>query len=298
MITPEQICPHLGLVDDPKTRMQFPNSCQACHRADPPQPVVLTHQRTFCLAQAHTECEGFSTGWPEGFPRQLRNKHCPRSRGRRPATVVRRLAVAVLLVVLLVGALLGVANLPLETWFGGRMGTPTPKLAATQTRQALAAILTSTATPSLTHTSTPTPVPTSTPTVFLTPTDTPGPALKTPFGQPGVQLLIHEVQTQESLTVIANQYNTTIDVLWLMNGLANRDIAVGDVIVVCLDCAVMPDLPPLQPMFVEPGTLISDLAAEYAVSINDLHTWNGLGGEAAITGERWIVVTLEIQAND
>ncbi|MBW6465968.1 MAG: LysM peptidoglycan-binding domain-containing protein [Brevefilum sp.] len=141
-----------------------------------------------------------------------------------------------------------------------------------------------------TSTPTPQPTPSLTPTPTIVPTATPGPGIKTPFGDRDYQLLIHEIQAQETLTAIANQYNTTVDVLWFINGLAFRIVQLGDHIVVCMGCAVLPDLPPLAPMYLEEGISLSDLAAEYITSIEDLRAWNDLGAGDWIEGGRWVVV--------
>ena len=144
--------------------------------------------------------------------------------------------------------------------------------------------------PQATSTPTPEPTPSLTPAPTNTPTATPGPGLKTPFGGQDFQLLIHEIQAQETLTGIANQYNTTVDVLWVINALANRTIQLGDHIVVCMGCAVMPDLPPLAPLYLEEGISLSDLAAEYDTPVEVLRAWNGLGAGDWIEGGRWVVV--------
>ena len=142
-------------------------------------------------------------------------------------------------------------------------------------------------------TSTPTPVPTETPTPTPTPTATPGPALNTPFGRMDFKLMIHEIQPLETLTGIAKQYNTTVDILWTLNSLAARTIGVGDPLIVCLDCAIMPDLPSLTPLYLEDGILLSALVAEYGTAERYLRLWNDLGESDWIDGERWIVVSTQ-----
>ena len=144
--------------------------------------------------------------------------------------------------------------------------------------------------PEATSTPMPSPTPTLTPAPTSTPTVTPGPGLRTPFGGQDFRLLIHEIQAQETITSIAKQYNTTVDVLWIINGLAFRPIQLGDPIVVCMDCTEMPDLPQLWPLFLEEGISLSDLAAEYGTPVEDLRAWNGLGAGDWIEGERWVVV--------
>ncbi len=166
---------------------------------------------------------------------------------------------------------------------------------STETQLALAVVLTPSTTSSATMTSSPTTEPTNTPTQYLTPTQTPGPALRTPFGDPNFQLLVHEIQAQETLTAIANLYGTTVDVLWNLNGLAFRTIQVGDHIVVCMGCTIMPETPPLEPYYLEMGLSINALAAEFEAIEEDLRMWNELSNADWIEGERWVVVPLALE---
>jgi hypothetical protein len=74
-----------------------------------------------------------------------------------------------------------------------------------------------TPTPALTITSTTVPEPSESPTPHLTPTQTPGPALMTPFGDPELQLLVYEVSEGDSFLFIANLFNTTAEILMAIN---------------------------------------------------------------------------------
>ena len=66
-----KICPYLGLVEDPNTSTSFPYEGNACHRAKKPTPVALSHQRSYCLVDEHTNCPGYVNGWVDGFPKSL-----------------------------------------------------------------------------------------------------------------------------------------------------------------------------------------------------------------------------------
>jgi LysM repeat protein len=291
-ISMDAICPYLGLIDDPKTSTVFADSCNACQRADPPKPIVLTHQRNFCLTDKHTECEGFVNGWKKGFPRSLHNKACRRRRGyfrsiyRKPS-VVWSIAIGLLILLVIFGVYFAITTLQ-----PAQVATPTSDLAndlmATETARAAGAM--HTPTPALTITSTPVPEPSESPTPHLMQTQTPGPALLTPFGGPELQLMVYQVDEGESFELIANQFNTTAEILMALNVRAALSIWIGDMIVVCVDCIEMPDLPPLAPLYLEQGISLSDLAAEYDTPIEDLRAWNGLGPDDWIEGERWVVV--------
>lgn len=147
--------------------------------------------------------------------------------------------------------------------------------------------------PTPTFTPEPTPTPTPIPTPTITPIPTPGPALQTPFGSPGLELLVYEVLEGESFGLIASRYNTTEAVLRALNLRDAPALWVGDIIVVCVGCTETPDLPPLQPLYLEEGISLRNLAALYAAAIEDLRLWNGLGDTDWIEGDRWIVVPFE-----
>ena len=288
----EAICPYLGLIDDPKTSTVFPDSCHACQRADPPKPVVLSHQRNYCLTEKHSECEGFVNGWMKGFPRKLHNKACPRRGGyfrsiSKKPTVAWSIAFVLLILLVILGVYFAVTNL-LPAAVATPAGDQTNDSMTTET--ARAAGTTHTPSPSLAMTSTLVPEPSETPTPLMTQTLTPGPALMTPFGSPGLELLVYTVLDGDSYGLIARLYNTTEAVLKALNPRESISLWAGDTILVCVDCTEMPDLPPLQPLYLEQGVSLSDLAAEYDTPIEDLRAWNGLGPDDWIEGERWVVV--------
>lgn len=291
------ICPYLGLIDDPDTSTYFPNNCNACQRADPPKMVAIQHQREFCLEHKHTDCEGFTSGWQQGFPRKLQNKHCQKHTGllrsaQGKPSLVKIIAIILLLIAVIAGVFFTLANLQ----------PPPPQaevaledIAATETQLAAAALHTPTATPTMTVTHTPTLVPTSTPTPTLTPTHTPGPALLTPFGGPGLELLIYEVVEGDILSLIADRYDTTVTVINALNVRMAPTLWAEDLLVICVGCTQPPDLPPLTPLYLEEGISIEALSAEYDVPAEDLRLWNGLGTADWIAGERWVVVPMELE---
>jgi hypothetical protein len=65
----EQVCPHLGVEEDLQTCLGYPSLWNLCHHCRPAAPVRLSHQRSMCLAQAHTGCPVFLR--PEDQPLPL-----------------------------------------------------------------------------------------------------------------------------------------------------------------------------------------------------------------------------------
>jgi hypothetical protein len=68
------ICPYLGLINDPSTGTSFPDAANACHQVNPPALVVLDYQRSTCLQAAHKECPGYIHAWRDGFPKSIRRQ--------------------------------------------------------------------------------------------------------------------------------------------------------------------------------------------------------------------------------
>jgi hypothetical protein len=67
-----KVCPYLGLIDDPKNHISYPYEGNACYRGKKPTQVALSHQRGYCLSDAHTACPGYINGWVDGFPDSLK----------------------------------------------------------------------------------------------------------------------------------------------------------------------------------------------------------------------------------
>jgi hypothetical protein len=69
------ICPYLGLINDPNTGTSFPDEANACHQAKPPALVVLDYQHSTCLQAAYKECPGYIHAWRDGFPKSIRRRN-------------------------------------------------------------------------------------------------------------------------------------------------------------------------------------------------------------------------------
>ena len=69
-----QVCPFLGLHDDPATTLSYPSSHNHCFHARPALPVKLEFQRTYCLTVSHTSCEEYNLKQDSPLPPALRFK--------------------------------------------------------------------------------------------------------------------------------------------------------------------------------------------------------------------------------
>jgi LysM repeat protein len=196
----------------------------------------------------------------------------------------------------------------LPAWLGGGNGmiTPSPTLAlaaavllpltdevqATSTSTATEPVSTPTAlvedavtpVPSATATLTQTPVPTFSPTA--------GPDMGTPFGNEETYVL-HIVKEGQSLTIIADMYSTTVDVLKITNVFdTERNLWPGDILVVPVGKTDVTSAIPFTYHFTDMDTDIQILADQYNVSVDDLRYYNALGPQDIIPVGRWLIIPL------
>ncbi len=290
MSTPEpslpETCPHLGSPVDGDTRFAYPSVGNWCYRVTKPEGISLAHQQRYCLSGEHASCPIFSHGG-ERLPRTIRQSEEARRSGK---TIPWQWLVTVLVVMLaLVGFLMTqrgqgtsqvVVTAPVFLAPSATHTAP-PTASSTATAQGVTLV-----------TRTPTSLTPQPPTV--TPTLAPptlGPALETPFG-PQAHFLVHKVGVGESLTAIANRYETTADVLRAINVFVpGTTLWAGQTLVVMPGVTVVPDdVPPFLPVFVERDTALNVLAQQHAVTVEALRAYNALGEHDFIPGGRWVLI--------
>ena len=54
-----EVCPYLGLFDDPRSRFTFPTPGHRCHAKANPAPIEPEYQSSYCLSTRYPECERF-----------------------------------------------------------------------------------------------------------------------------------------------------------------------------------------------------------------------------------------------
>lgn len=285
-------CPYLGLSDDSSTHTLYPSCSNACYAAKPPQPVSLNYQQECCLTESHVNCEGYIHGWDKNFPPELRSEHQQKHKSSKSKTW------AFILGFLLVGILVVILFIIPQLTSGTFLSFVSNKTSVSSQQSILGAsgqetivVIDNTPTFTLSPTITATNTPTNTPTPAGTATFTLGPALNTPFGSGDFKFIVHEVQSGESLTLLAQRFDTTVDVLWLINGLGERTLWVGDFMVICVGCQTTNDLPKLTPVYLEGSGMVEDIAQAYGTNEEQFREWNGLGDSEIVEGDRWIVVS-------
>lgn len=284
-------CPHLGLATDEQVRFAYPSNGNVCHLCKPVALVALDYQAAICLTHGYNACPVFESRGQAELPAEARVQ-----RRRRGEGFSRWLVMSL-------GILLALALV-----VGGVMafqGNQKPaQLAVTATQPVLAAATPSaqpspqlaavTEPVSLTPTR-PAPTATLTPAPSATPTPatpTPGPGLEAPFGPQG-EFVLHEVAQAESLSVIAEAYQTTIDVIVATNVFVpGQSLWAGKVLVLLPGRTEAGEYPRFRPIYLEQATRIDQLVWEYGVQVSDLRKYNGLGADPLILGGRWIILPL------
>ena len=213
-------CPYVGLKSDSETSFSYASKSNYCHKVQPPEPVGISYQGSICLTEEYKSCPIYLQDWDDPLPADIRRKV---SKQRR---LPRLLFLLFLLLLLVAGSV---------WWFLGGFGNPivfpsfgqseNTVVVSTQVSQ-----VSDSPTPSqqtgigfFGDEQTPTIVATNTPSMTLTSSatfslPTPGPFAKTPFG-PYERFLVHKVTSGESVSKIADMYNTTSEVIIAINRL-------------------------------------------------------------------------------
>ena len=288
--TEAQICPFLGLPDDPNSHMAFTSPLNSCHGSkSSPVPVKFDHQNSHCLVPNFADCQVFLAGHKKSFPRDLHNRAkkdaYPRERRSRvPAFLVIALILLSAGYWLFGGGTLAfpaappfpsattteaatqALNIASPSSVGSETATLDPNTTATVTPFPT---LTLTPTPSFTPTNTPTQTrsPSITPTIFtLTPTATPSSyhTLDVPIGN--VQkFLIHRLIGGENLTALASQHKTSIEVILAVNYTLSVPVLEGSLIVIPIEM----DNPAVLPVFEIHQVLDQEISIENLATVLD-----------------------------
>lgn len=65
------VCPYLGLREDPATALDFPSPGNICHHANPAVPIKGSYQEKFCLSGEHAACPIFLAAHPIPAPAEM-----------------------------------------------------------------------------------------------------------------------------------------------------------------------------------------------------------------------------------
>jgi hypothetical protein len=308
-------CPHLGLAHDPKTRFTYPSEGNYCHKVSPFQEVGISYQGQICLdVNKFRTCPVFQKGWEGKLPKSIRSsgENNRRARASSSPSVGLLWFFLILAFVALVG--LGYLYLTDITLMKAQLAT----LMAAEPNSANSGVVVVTATEYLSEEPTATldaisllipsntpepaiteaPEETSTEQVEETPTpaESPTPFVDysrfsmTPHFGPDKMFILHPVALGESLPVIARRYDTTQEMIILLNCIADP-IRIDMVFLIAPgreDVGFFRSFAVLQP---EEETPITALASEYFTSVQDIQYYNGWGeDETVIEAGNWVIV--------
>lgn len=78
-----EVCPYLGLPDDPRTRFTLADPAHRCHVRAKPIAIDLGHQGAYCLTTGYPACKRFDP-WLQSRPgRRCHGPVVPGQPGRR-----------------------------------------------------------------------------------------------------------------------------------------------------------------------------------------------------------------------
>jgi len=283
----EQTCEYLGTIPDPLVCYNFPHPQNHCYRVKKPAQVNLNYQENICLSCKYDQCAIYQQENLRHLPDKIARG---RQEGRSYKFLFFRIAA--------MGLILAAAMIAVRIIRTAEVNNPQSLVSPTM-QEFDTLIPTDSTEPSITPEEMDVSmiIPTQTPPVKqkVTPeaeieiTPTGGPGFSTPFGF-SQKYVIHEVQSGESLSLISDKYNTTIDSIVEINSLqAGNPIWINQIIVVKPGATTI-ESEKLEAIYIEEDTPLVRIAEDYAISIEKLKDMNALGGHEIIPAGRWLVV--------
>lgn len=281
-----QVCPYLGLRDDPATALSFPSQHNRCFHAGPALPVKLEFQRSTCLSINHTDCEEYHRKPDTPLPPELRY-----AGGAGQKKKVGKAGVWIFILVIVIVSLLAWQLLSRGLLgFGNPGQSPGVTVPAISTNVENPILPTFTSqmqdipTPTLINTDTPTfPTLTFAPTVELPHT------LETPIGVE-YKLVIHRVLAGESLVSIASQYWTTVDAIQAVNYSLPSPLRIDWLIIVPINQTEIQGLPFFEAYQVKTDITVRILAQQLSVDPAIMELYNGLGNDELLSSGDWVLI--------
>jgi len=280
-----EVCPFLGLGDDPETALSFPSAHNRCFHAKPALPVKLEFQRAYCLDINHTSCEEFNREPDTPLLQELRFEAGAGIKGKFGKAGIWIILLAFVVVALVVWQVLSRGFLGLEP-SEHLPGVTVPVISTdgSQTPPPLPTQMQDTPTPTLFATVTPTfQTRTFAPTIVISH------ALETPIGVQ-YKLVIHRVVAGESIMSIANQYWTTVDAIQAVNYNLPSPLRIDWLIIVPVNRTDIQGLPSFEAYEVTTDIAVRTLAQQLTIDPALFELYNGLGNNEFLTAGEWVLV--------
>jgi len=291
-------CPFLGLVDDSETPMSFPSAWNNCHYCTPVAPVLLDHQRDFCLSLAHSTCPVLEQSPDQALPDNILNpqKVYP---GKRKS---RKLIISSIILGLL--AILGMLFItqmqPAQIQVEQRKGTTSqPILKALSTTQPITPTLVlekTTASPIPPLSDPPLAVESAPETPTFTFTRVPH-QIESLIGVRYI-FKIHRLQQEETLSWLAYKYGTTQAAIIAVNYNLPNPLRAKELIIIPVNQSDTSGLPKFEAYRVKENTTLEALAAQLDVKPTQLQLYNGFGANTQLFEGEWLVIPREAAHSD
>lgn len=256
---PKNVCPHLGLMQDEATHMNFPTVANHCLNCKRPASPNLEHQEEYCLTSRHEECVIYQADQKILMPEDI----------RAVSSGFNKLKIIPVLVIFVLGGVYYFLPRPV-------LPIPAPTILVV-TSPSLAELNL----PLPTSTSLPAALPTNTLQIEPAPAVTPQhiyEATKLPAGAAS-GFLVHIVLHGETLDTIAASYSTTVEAIMTVNYELNPPIWVDAPLVIPVGLQ-NPDESIAFEVYVVDGveTITSTALAEMlSVDAADLEKYNACG---------------------
>lgn len=277
----DQVCPYLGLSDDPGTALAYPSTSNCCHHAKPVESVRGSHQEKVCLTNGYSQCPVYLRPELIPLPLEFQVHHSSVNRAKR------RWWILLILVIVLVAVFLiaqpGLFN-----------AAPLPAAEPdtdTQALQTITAIFAGTQTAVIQ-----TPVPTQaekiTPTVTMTHIPTPSPVheLEMPIGK-DPSFVIHRVQAGESYTRFMQDFQTTKEAILAVNYGVEPSLWADSLLVVPVGVTDATGLPAFTVYQVaEQNLTVEQLALNQGADLATLKQYNALPDGYVFTEGEWVLI--------
>lgn len=301
-------CPYIGIRGEPVSFFGYANPSNCCFRIINPGNIQPSHQEKFCLTDSFPECEVYITSdldsLPDGIRRDTGAKISWRSNPWIRFGVPAIFALAIVLIFLYLifqRPLYGrevtssidtpQGSIPTED-ISDAVPLSSPTSTPTIESEDFILGLFKEGTPSPTVSPTISPTPTSTPTITptFTPEITPGPGFETPFG-PNAAYLIHVVAEGENYPRIAQNYDTSIEMLHASNILPQgMGLRTGLIIVVLPGTHDPQGVPGFVTVLVDKPMMIEELAQLYQSSAAEIQKYNQINPDKPVPLGRWLII--------
>jgi hypothetical protein len=286
-------CPYLGLKDDPETALGYPSIWNCCHNVKPVIPPIEEHQLRVCLTHKYDVCPAFHAGKKRTLPKELRMLEMGKS---KHIAIIQWISICLILGFILMGSLVLSGR-----WTPSLFGKPlfsTPLSPFTLTAS-VTEIVTQTKEPELPQINSLNTQASSlaVDTVSITQANATQEnvcaySLEMPIGTNN-QLVLHKVQSGESMTILAENYETTEIAIDVVNYFLPTPLWAELVVVIPVGATEIPDTPPLKPTPVDyDDTSFDELSEMLAVSVEDIMRFNQLNPSCK-SFHGWLLIPAE-----